>query len=122
MGRWRSLQCGVSPHQAKRRPSRLLGFDFESPTRFVAFPAPRFRGGEPLRRQRVPYAEPAQEIDVAGTQGIDPRIETFGRPGREWRADERDRHLGQRAREARADRARADDDEIELPPVYNADP
>jgi hypothetical protein len=74
------------------------------------------------RNDRVPDAEAAQKINVPRTEGIDAYIEALARIASRGCADERQRQLRQRAREACADRAAPDDDEIDAARVYNAFP
>jgi hypothetical protein len=79
---------------------------------------------EPLGRERLPGADGAQESDIARTERIDARIELARRLRRRGRriAEQRNGKAGQGAREAGADRAAADDDQVMAYRVYNAAP
>jgi hypothetical protein len=80
----------------------------------------RVHGNHPVLRDLAPDPERLQECDVCRAQGVDARIEIPGsNGGRGLLRDQRDRQSARRAREARADRTAADDDEVVPPRVYN---
>src|SRR5689334_16854583 len=120
--RERALQLAILDDPRELRHARLVGVEFERRLVIVAVDAHGVHRRDALGRQRLPYAKPPQKLDVAGAERIYPGIEAIGQGRTRRGADQRHACPAQGAREARADRASAHDDQIELVPVYNAAP
>jgi hypothetical protein len=118
----RALQRAVFNDPGELGRARLVRVEHKLRTRVVAVDAHRMHRHQALGGQRRPDAERAQELHIARAERIDARIETLERGQLRCSADERDRRTAQRAHQACADRAAADDDEIAAAAVYNVGP
>ena len=94
---------------ARTRRTRCFDAPSSPKTRIACTGASR-SGGE-----RLPGADRAQERDVAGAERVDPRVERAARRRRRCAAlvrDQSHREAARGARQARAHRAAADDDQV----------
>jgi hypothetical protein len=105
----RILEDAVFDNPRELRDACLVGVEFEK-RRSVAEDAHGEHRHAALRRNRVPSAELAKECNVARRERVDPRVETIRGSCCGPIADEREGETAQRASQACADRARADDD------------
>ena len=105
----RILEDAVFDNPGEFRDAGLIGVEFEK-RRSVAEDAHGEHRHAALRRNRVPSAELAKKCNVARRERVDPRVETIRGSCCGPIADEREAETAQRASQACADRARADDD------------
>ena len=106
----RILEDAVFDNPGKFRDAGLIRIEFKK-RRSVAKDAHGEHRHASLWRNRVPNAELAKKCDVARRERVDPRVERTIRASCCGPiADEREGETAQRAGQACADRARADDD------------